>query len=595
MAVVVHADRAVIGAARGRCRQTGCIAGAVRPGVTGGQRSGGIACRRRQCIGHHDFSRCRGDHAVAVGGGEGHRVRAHEPAVGHVGISAVGTQGHMAVAGSRLSGGGQPGAVADIDGSRDAVLSGPSRAGRGIGQSIGYDHLRRNHRGLTSGPVRGGKGNGIGTHEPLRRRIGIMAVTIHADRAVPGLAHRRRRQGGRIAGAVRPGKTGRQTAVSVAGAGLQDVGYDDRRLLADRGATVGRGEGYRVGTHKPRIGHIGIGAVAVQRNRTVLCGSHRVNAKTQIVADRIVAGDAVLCRTGSTRHRFRQDVGLCGDGHEGRGPAGRGGSGGSLHGGILQRGGCGSGRRRRAGAGRGSGIVGRTRLGGSRLNSCRQSGRGMSRTPRIQSHRMFRSGSGNAFDPRIPLGTGTLGRVNARVLHCFLGRGGRRLLGGPRSESPALVDHGQIAQTRTAAFGLPDDIEAGPPQRLVVDIRQNRQIVQSLLIGARCLALSCGIGLCGFVVFSHFNHRRAKKIPASNEVREWNSVAIIVQSPQNSSPICASVTSPGPCGFWTPWRWSGASGPDRPPQACEARRAIGRPLQTPDRRRRPACVFPTPS
>ena len=81
----------------------------------------------------------------------------------------------------------------------------------------------------------------------------------------------------------------------------------------------------------------------------------------------------------------------------------------------------------------------------------------------------------------------------------------------------------QIAKAGTTAIGLTDHIQAGTFQRLIADVGQYGQIVQCLLrtprFGRRSgSTLFVRSAVC-LVFISHFNHRRAKKIPASNEVR----------------------------------------------------------------------------
>ena len=222
---------------------------------------------------------------MAVRRREGHRIRAHKPAVRHIGIAAVRSKADRAVTGAGLRAAGKTGAVADIDQARHHMLGLARAARRRAAQTVRHHHLRRNHRGLTPGPVRGGKGDGIRPHEPLRRRIAVMAVAVHRHRAVPGLARGAGRQARRVMGAVGPGIAGPQRPAGIARAGGQRIRHHDLgRRRGYHSMTIGGGKGHRVCTNEARIGHIGVAlTVGAQRHRTIAGACMRAGGKTGAV------------------------------------------------------------------------------------------------------------------------------------------------------------------------------------------------------------------------------------------------------------------------------------------------------------------------
>ena len=93
---------------------------------------------------------------------------------------------------------------------------------------------------------------------------------------------------------------------------------------------------------------------------------------------------------------------------------------------------------------------------------------------------------------------------------------------------------GQIAQAGSAAIGLPHHVQTGPAQGLIANVGQYGQIVQGLL-GIRA-GRGCGVRAfraIGFGFVSHNHHHRAKKTPASSEVRGY--VGLIIAPTLNKT------------------------------------------------------------
>ena len=163
--------------------------------------------------------------------------------------------------------------------------------------------------------VGGGKGDGVGADEPLRRRIAVMAAAIHADRAV---ARRRRRaviQRRRIGGAVGPAIAGRQRALRIPRRRADRIGhYDLRGRRRHHAMTVGGGEGHRVGAGKLRVRHIGISAVGPQTDRAMARRRLGAGGQSGAVRHPDGAADGLLRRFGPARRAVGQGIA---DGHMG--------------------------------------------------------------------------------------------------------------------------------------------------------------------------------------------------------------------------------------------------------------------------------------
>ena len=315
-AVPAHTDRAMACAGRsagGQARRIGRAEGAA---IAGGQRSVGIARTGGQRVGHHNTGRGRSHHAMAVGGGKGHRIGAHKAAIGHIGISAARPQTDGAVGGAGLGAGGQSGAVGHIDGARHHMLGGAAAAAGAVGQSIGHGHMGRHHVLLTARPIGGGKGDGVGAHESLGRRIGIMTVTVHIDGAVTRRTRGAGGQRGRIGRHKRPRIAGGQRTAGIAGAGRQGIGHDDMAGgRADHAVGIGGGKGHRIGAHEPRIGHIGVSAVGPHGHLTVGGNPAGRRGQARTVGHGHIAADHMLGQARLAGGAAGQGIA---DGHMGR-------------------------------------------------------------------------------------------------------------------------------------------------------------------------------------------------------------------------------------------------------------------------------------
>ena len=157
--------------------------------------------------------------------------------------------------------------------------------------------------------VGGGKGDGVGAHESLGRRIGIMTVAAHADRTVIRIAHRAGGQTRRIAGGHRAAETGGQRTVGIARTGGQGIGHHHLgRGRGNHAMGIGGGKGYRIGAHETAVGHIGISPARPHGHMTV--GGAAVNGAGQArtVGHGNHTADRVLRLTGPARGGTGQSV-----------------------------------------------------------------------------------------------------------------------------------------------------------------------------------------------------------------------------------------------------------------------------------------------
>ena len=186
-AVGSQTDRAVPGCRSGTVGQTGTVGHAPTAGDGGLRRPGsaGGIVGQDHAIGHHDLGGGAGHHAMAVGGGKGHRIGAGIAGVRNVAIGAVRSQTDRAMCGTGLGGRGQTGAVGDADGAGNGLQAGPSPVAGAVGQGVCHRHMGGGRADIAFG-IRGGKGNGVGADESTGRSVGIMAAPIDADRATIG-------------------------------------------------------------------------------------------------------------------------------------------------------------------------------------------------------------------------------------------------------------------------------------------------------------------------------------------------------------------------------------------------------------------------
>ena len=275
---------------------------------------------------HHHLRGGGRHHAMRIGGGERHRIRAGEPGVGDIAKAAIGAQADRAMGRRSIGAGGQPRTIGHRKAAGDGVVGYPRHIGSAAGQNIRYGDKSRHRGGLTACAIAGYKGQGIGAHKSLGRRISIGAVGTHADRAMSGRAAGTGGQSSRIVGGKGAGVAGRQRSRRIAGGGTQRIGHHD---LAGGGAdhpmAVGGTEGDRIGAHKPTFRHIREGAVAAHADGAMARrGTGIGDRQPGTIGDAIGFGNGVLRQDRIHRrrhHRTHRNIAdlesaLIGSGHQ---------------------------------------------------------------------------------------------------------------------------------------------------------------------------------------------------------------------------------------------------------------------------------------